>query len=143
VRTFVNLTSGTIQGLELDGFFQLLPTVRLSWGGQWLEGEADVGSQLADIPADRVHVGGRWQSGHWSARGRLQHRFEKDQPGPGEVALDSAQLLSASVAYAVRDGFDLVVSGDNLLDETYLPSADDRSVPAPERSFGVSVRWTD
>ena len=64
-------------------------------------------------------------------------------PAPARCATPSAEILSASVAYQVRDGFSIRLTGSNLLDETYLPSADDRAVPAPERSIGVGMAWTD
>jgi outer membrane receptor protein involved in Fe transport len=57
--------------------------------------------------------------------------------------LDSADLLSAGVTVRLLPGFDLMLSGENLLDETYLPAADMLVAPAPGRSLGVSVRWSD
>jgi iron complex outermembrane receptor protein len=143
VRTFRNLTSGTIEGAELHGFFQWSDALRLSWDGQLIDGEDDNGDPLSDIPPDRVSVQSDWRSGHWALQGRLQHRFEKDDPGSGEVAIGSADLLSAAVSYEIREGFRLSLSGDNLLDETYFASADDQQVPAVERSFGIGIVWTD
>jgi outer membrane receptor protein involved in Fe transport len=143
VRTFRNLTSGTIQGVELNGFFQWSDALRLSWDGLAIDGEDDAGDPLSDIPPDRVSIQSDWRRGHWAFQGRLQHRFEKDDPGSGEVPVDSAQVLSAAVSYETREGFRLSLTGDNLLDETYFASADDQQVPAVERSFGVGVVWTD
>ena len=143
VRTYVNLAGATIEGFETDGFVQATETLRLGWSGQWLDGESDAGADLADIPADRLAVHATYGFGHWVASGRLQHRFEKDDPGSGEVRTPSAEIVSASLSYQIRDGFSLSLTGSNLLDETYLPSADDRAVPAPERSLGVGLRWTD
>jgi iron complex outermembrane receptor protein len=143
VRTFVNLTSGTLTGVEMNGFYQATDALRLSWDGQAIEGEDDGGAPLADVPPDRVALQGDWRRGRWALQGRLQHRFEKDEPGPGEQPVPSADILSAALAYEIRDGFRLSLTGDNLLDETYLPSADEQSVPAPERSIGLGVTWTD
>lgn len=144
VRSFENLTAGTLRGAEVDGFFQWSEALRFDGGGQWLEGEDDAdGSALADVPADRAHVGLRWRRGRWTVQTRLQHRFRKSDPGPGEVPLDSADLLSAGVTVRLLPGFDLMLSGENLLDETYLPAADMLVAPAPGRSLGVSVRWSD
>lgn len=143
VRTYVNLTAGTIQGFEIDGFVQATESFRIGWRGQWLDGESDDGANLSDIPADRFTVDATYDVGHWIVAASLQHRFEKDDPGSGEVRTPSAEILSASLAYQVRDGFSIRLSGSNLFDETYLPSADNRAVPAPERSIGVGLRWTD
>jgi iron complex outermembrane receptor protein len=143
VRTFVNLTSGTIQGLEAHGFVQASERLRLSWDGQWLEGEDDRGDPLTDVPPNRVAAQADWRRGRWELQGRLQHRFEKDDPGSGEQHVAAADLLSAALSYELRDGFRVSLSGDNLLDETYLPSADEQSVPAPERSLALGILWTD
>ena len=143
VRTFVNLTSGTIQGLEAHGFVQASERLRLSWDGQWLEGDDDRGDPLTDVPPNRVAAQADWRRGRWELQGRLQHRFEKDDPGSGEQRVAAADLLSAALSYELRDGFRVSLSGDNLLDETYLPSADEQSVPAPERSLALGILWTD
>jgi iron complex outermembrane receptor protein len=143
VRTFVNLTSGTVQGFEANGFFQATQDLRLSWDGQAIDGEDDAGGPLADVPADRAALQGDWRRGRWALQARLQHRWEKDDPGSGEQAIPSADLLSAAVSYELREGFRVSLSGDNLLDETYLPSADDQAVPAAERSIGLGVVWSD
>lgn len=141
VRTFVNLTSGTIDGVELEGFFQATDTLRIDWTAQTTEGEADDGTPLAESPADRITVSGDWRRDPWGAGLRWQHRFEKDDPGPGEVETGEAEIVSASVRYTLPNGLTLLVSGNNLLDETYLPAADDLAVPAPRRSVGFGVRW--
>ena len=142
VRTYVNLTAGTITGLEVEGFWQASDHLRLDWAGQLTEGEADDGSALAESPADRVTVGGTYSDGRWRGSLRWQHRLDKDDPGPGEVAVDAAEIVSASIQYSVREGLNLVVFGSNLLDETYLPSADDLALPATGRSIGLGIRWS-
>lgn len=143
VRTFRNLTSGTIQGVETSGFYQLTGELRLSWDGQLIDGEDDAGDPLSDVPPDRVAVQGDWGRGRWALQGRLQHRFEKDDPGSGEQPVGSADLLSAAVSYQIRAGFRASVTGANLLDETYLPAADDQTIPAAGRSVGIGLTWTD
>lgn len=142
VRSFENLTSGTLQGAELDGFFQWSDALRLDWGGQWLDGEDDAdGSELADVPADRVHLRLRWRRGRVTVATRLQHRVSKSETGPGEVPLEAADLLSAGLTVRLLPGLDLTLSGENLFDETYLPAADMLVTPAPGRSLGLAVRW--
>lgn len=141
VRTYVNLTAGTIQGVELEGFVQAADSLRLEWTGQLTDGEADGGSPLAESPADRVTLGGHYTRGAWRGAVRWQHRFEKDDPGPGEVATDNADIVSASLGYALDNGLVLRLFAHNLLDETYLPTADDLAVPAPRRSIGIGLSW--
>jgi iron complex outermembrane receptor protein len=141
VTTHVNLTSGTIEGVELEGAFELRDGLQMTWAGQLQEGRTDGGGALANVPADRVELGLFWSQGAWRARGRVQHRFSKDDPGSGEQSIPSAELLSLSVARQLGHGLELRISGDNLLDETYFPSADDLGVPAAGSSFGLSVGW--
>lgn len=142
VRTFVNRTQGTLEGVELEGFFQATRGVRLSWEGQYTDGESDRGETLADVAPHRIAVQGDWEGERWSLAARLQHRFDKDDVGPGEQPVAAAEILSLTVGYDLRPGLHLSLSGDNLLDETYLPSADEQSVPAPERSLGLALHWS-
>jgi len=141
VRTYVNLTSGTIEGIEIEGFFQVTDALKLQWAGEMTDGEAEDGSPLAESPADRITLGGRYSTGPWSGRLRWQHRFDKNDPGPGEVPTKSADIVSASLSYTMADGLSLVLFGRNLLDETYLPTADDLAVPVARRSVGVGLHW--
>ena len=139
--SFVNLISGTIEGFELEGFHQLCDAWRLEWSGHLLDGESDDGAPLSDISPDRVSLGFVYEDGPWTARARWQHRAEKNDPGDGEVAIDSADLVSASIAYQVTPELELTLRGRNLLDEEYRSSADDKTSIAPGRSIGVGLVW--
>jgi outer membrane receptor protein involved in Fe transport len=141
VTTFDNLTAGTIEGLELEGFYDLGDGLRLTWSGQAVTGRSDENDPLADVAADRIQAGLTWSRHGWRATGRWQHRFAKDDPGPGELAVEPAEVVSASLAYRVTGALTLTLSATNLLDETYLPSADDLAVPAQRRSVGLDLRW--
>ncbi|MEM9555656.1 MAG: TonB-dependent receptor [Acidobacteriota bacterium] len=141
VLTFVNLVSGRIQGLELEGFQQLTSAWRLDWAGHLLDGEADDGTPLADIAPDRLQLGLGFEAAPWRARLRWQYRASKDDPGSGEVAIDDAHVVSASVARRVG-AVEIEVRGDNLLDSTYRSSADDKTSVAPGRSVGVGIVWS-
>jgi outer membrane receptor protein involved in Fe transport len=114
----------------------------LTFSGHAIDGEADDGSPLADISADRILLGLEYEAEGWDARLRWQHRFSKDDPGSGEVAVDAVELVSASFGYQLTPALRLVVRGTNLLDETYLASADDLASAAPGRSLGLGLTWT-
>jgi len=142
VRTYVNLTSGTIKGFELEGFVLATDRLRFEWSGMITNGEADDGAPLAEIPSNRFTLGGRYTGGPWRGALRWQHRFEMDDPGPGEEVTAAADIVSASVGYVLRNGLELSVFGANLLNETYQPTADDLAVPAPGRSIGIAIGWS-
>jgi iron complex outermembrane receptor protein len=141
VQTFVNLSSGTIEGIEVEGFCQATDELRLELAGQTTDSEADDGSPLAEAPSDRFTLGGTYARDAWGAALRWQHRFDKNDPGPGEVSIDGADIVSASLSYTLSNGLAVMVFGNNLLDETYLPTADELAVPAAGRSVGIGLRW--
>ncbi|MDA8017140.1 MAG: TonB-dependent receptor [Thermoanaerobaculia bacterium] len=141
-RTFVNVTSGTLEGFEIEGFTQLGKEWRIDWAGAIIDGEADDNTPLSDIAADRISFGFSYESERWRARLRYQLRADKNDPGPGEVAISGADLVSAAVSYDVTPKLRVTVRGENLLDEEYAASADDLSSPAPGRSVGLGLTWT-
>lgn len=142
LRTFINLTSGTIEGLELQGLRRFEGDWMLQWGGHLIRGEDDGGGgELADIPPHEVFVGVSHRKGPWNWRTRLQLRGNKDNVGSGELPIPSAQLLSAAVKYEISSEWALTLNGDNLLDESYFRSADDKSPLAPGRTFGFHIVW--
>ena len=140
--TFVNLTSGTIVGFEIEGFHQLSDTWQLNWSGHLLDGEDDDDNPLADVPADRLQLGVTYSQGPWEGRLQLQQRASKNDPGSGELPIPSAQLVSASLSYRLRSDLALTLRGRNLLDEEYFNSADDKSPLAAGRSIGLSLSWS-
>ena len=139
--TYVNLTSGTIQGIEAEGHYQFDEHWSFEFGGHLMEGDGSQGEPLSDIPANRFHVGGRWRQGSWFGQLRWEERAAKDEVGSGEKPIPSASLVSAVLEYEVREGLWLSVNGRNLLDSLYFNSPD-RKVPySPGRSLGVTLRW--
>lgn len=146
-RTFVNLTSGTLEGVELETSWQVAPGWSLSFGGHAIDGEADDGQPLADVPPDRVDATLAVTPAAGLAGGRLGFRLRAeardgvDDPGNGELPIGGAFLVDASATWLLRDGLELILRGTNLADDTYLPTADDLAVPAPGRGVGLSLAW--
>lgn len=138
--TFRNFVSGTIEGIELEGYAKATERLRLSFGAHSIRGRANDDTALADVPADRVFVSAHWDRGRWTARGRVELRGRKDDPGSGEVEIASASLLSGGVDYAFADGLTGSLTATNLLDEEYRSSADRRVPLAPGRSVAISLR---
>jgi len=139
---FVNLLSGSIEGVELLASYALTPALHLEFGGHFIDGEAASGDPLADIPADRVHVGFSGQGSRWGGRLRWERRAEKTKIGSGEKPTREADLLAGSVSFGVNETLSLTLSGDNLLDEAYFNSADLKVPLSAGRSIGVGLSWS-
>jgi iron complex outermembrane receptor protein len=142
VLTFRNLTSGTLQGVELQLLFLPSQPWKIELGGHLVRGRDDEDRPLADVPPHRVHAGLRYRRGAWSFGTRWTHRGAKTDPGSAELRRSAADELRASVACRLGGGWSLTLSGDNLLDEEYIPAADRKAVFAPERSFGIRLSRT-
>ena len=140
--TFVNLTSGTIEGFELEGFHQINEQWNFSWSGHLLDGKDSDDGALADIPSNRLQVGLKYQRDGWESQLQVQHRASKNDPGSGENPIPAARLVSASVSYRLGPGLALTLRGRNLLDEEYFNSADDKNPLAPGRSLSLSLSWS-
>ena len=146
VRSFRNLTSGTLDGLELEGAadFASVPwgdKLHLRFGAHSIRGESDQGATLADVPADRWQITAEQLWGAWTLRLRSEWRLEKTDAGPSEVPTPSAFLAGLQIGRSFESGLRISVEGRNLLDELYLPSADDEAPYAPGRSVGVVVSY--
>ena len=140
--TFVNVSSGRIEGVEVEGLFQGTAAWSLTFGGHAIEGRDDDDLPLADVPTDRLYVGTGIERDRWGWRLRWEGRAAKGDPGSGEKAIPSANLVSGSVEFEVRPGLSVQAALRNALDEEYFNSAD-RKVPlAPGRSVSVSLRWS-
>lgn len=142
VRSFVNLTSGTIEGLEVEGFWEISPSLRLSLAAHRMEGDSEAGEPLADVPSDRIELAATWRAGSWRVQGAWEHRGEKDEPGPGEQEIPAADLVRIGITVPWTESLAVTLGGKNLLDETYFNSADDRLPPAPGRTGELALRWT-
>jgi iron complex outermembrane receptor protein len=139
VLTFLNLTSGTLQGVELQAIMKPVEDWDVTVGGHVVRGRDDDDRPLADVPPYRAYAELRHRRGAWSFNARLTHRLPKTDPGPAEKRIPSADELSAGIGYRVSDVWSLAVTGSNLLDEEYFPAADRKAPGAPERSFGVQL----
>jgi len=141
VQTTDNLVSGEIRGIDGEIAYRVSPRWSVSLGGHLMESEADDGGALADVPSNRLSLSTEGRIGSWNLRGRWQHRFAKGEVGPGERALEVANIVSVSGEVPIRESWSLSLSVANLTDEEYFPSADDKSDFAPRRSGAISIAW--
>ncbi len=140
--TFVNLTSGTVEGIEFEAVYAPRTAFQFVFGGHAIEGRADDDQALADVPPDSVFADARGRHERWRWNLRWEHRFAKDDPGSGELEIDATDLLDASLGYDLPRGLTLTLAARNLLDETYFASADDKASIARARSVTLTLGWT-
>ncbi|MEN8165244.1 MAG: TonB-dependent receptor [Acidobacteriota bacterium] len=139
---FRNRGEGEIRGLELEAARSLFDSVSLHLGAWWLHGEVrDDGSPIDDIPAPGVSLvlrDSRLEGLQWMIRGAAYARH--DDPGPSEQVVPGYAVLDGAIGWAFSEKLQLQLLGRNLFDRTYLGSADEDSVPAPGRSFTLTLR---
>lgn len=142
LQTFVNLDSGVIEGIELEGFWRAGERWRLAWNGHAIQGDSDGGGPVADVPPDRIEVEASHRRGRWNSRLSYQYRAEVDEPGAGEMPIPSADLVALAVSRRLGERTQVTLRGTNLLDEIYFSSADDKAPVAAGRAVGVGLVWT-
>jgi iron complex outermembrane receptor protein len=141
--TFVNLSSGTIEGLELQGVSHLGRAWTLDFGGHAIRGEDASGAALQDTPPSELFVGATLEKLRWVVAARIAQRAARDRYASGEKAIPSATLLTATVRYRLAERWEISINGTNLLDESYFRSADRKAPVAPGRGVGVAFVFSD
>ncbi len=141
VRSFRNLTSGSIFGLEAEAAIALAFGSEIFVQGHWMRGRTNHGDRLADIPVPRLSLGLRRRVGQIQGWVRYQRRFAKDDPGDGEVFISDADVLSAEIGVRAWKSLWLSVEFSNLTDERYQASADDEAMAEARRSIGLTLSW--
>ena len=140
--TFQNLTQGTLEGVEMEAIWQLGNAWRFTSTAHHLRGRRSEGGFLADVPADRLSLQASWRYRELTTDLRWEERFTKDEVGPGEQDIPQAHLVDARVSWAIDERWKLSLRGQNLLDEEYFRTADDKATLAPGRSFGLSASFS-
>lgn len=139
---FRNRNRADILGLELEGEWRLSGRSALQFSASWQRGETDEdGAPTDDIAAPGGTVVWRMEpSTAWFWFVRLAAYAEDDRPGPNEQRLPGTAVFDAGAGLKINDAFTLQLSGRNLLDRTYLGSADADAFPAPGRSIHLRIK---
>jgi iron complex outermembrane receptor protein len=142
VLTFVNLTNGTIRGLEWEGILAPSERWNLYARTHLIRGETEEGDALSDIPVDRITIGLRRSQSKWKMGSEFQFRKGKTFPGSAERVTEGAQLVSAYLACQLTAQLRASLSGENLLDQAFHETADRKSSLTTGRSFSIGLYWT-
>jgi len=141
VLSFINLTSGTIRGVEWEVATQPRAIWDIYARGHVITGRDRASNPLADIPVNRVVLGTRFTTGRWNYGSELQLRSDKSNPGSGEKQIPSAQLWSGVLKFNLRSNLQISLSASNLLNHRYFNSADRKVSLAAGRGFAIALRW--
>lgn len=138
-----NLTRGRIFGIEGEFYIALIKDVELFVNFHHMQGkEKDTGAALNYIPPTRLAFWGKYSPGNFWVEPRLTFSSAVDNPGPLEVAVDGYVFFDTIFGFKVSRNLMLLAIAQNILDQTYRPSADEAGVDAPGRGFVFKARYS-
>lgn len=138
-NSFDNRQGVTIKGAEFAGTWplaQIQQGLKMRLQGQWLRGRDQFGAAINDVPNHRfgLHLSNREADHPWTVTAMLN--LAKNDVGSGELARESSLVLDAAYQLPLS-GSNLTFKVNNLLDDTYYLSADEKATLARERSFNI------
>jgi outer membrane receptor protein involved in Fe transport len=123
-RRKLNLDASRVQGVALNTRWTLTPSVSLD--ARFLYDDTQVrratvapwlvGRRLAQVPRDSASVGTTWKPRRFTLTAHARWVGDQFDDDANSLRLAAATLLDASAAYAVRDGAEMFVAGENLFD---------------------------
>jgi outer membrane receptor protein involved in Fe transport len=100
----------------------------------------DDGTPLGDVPAEGLTLTVRRGFGGGGAVwARALLRARRDDPGPVEQVVPGHAVLDVGGVWRVSGGLEARLLAGNLLNEEYLDSPDELSVPGPGRHVVLTV----
>lgn len=140
-RSYQNLDSGTIKGIEMGFDFQVSDSFSYSLSGHSIKGEDQDGATLADISANKLQLGLNYDQENWQARMTVKHRFAQNNVVAGDQPLAAVDIVNMNVRYDLSEQWQLTLWGNNLLDKEYVLTSDSKSALSAERQWGISISW--
>jgi len=133
---YQNVDKGVIKGLEAE--FEVFPINALSLFGNaaLLRGRSETNdAPLNDIPPARLYLGARSWIGRFILEASGTIMAKKDNPGPAEISIPSAEWLNFKATYRLRDDIRFYVVLNNALNKTYFGRPDPEAMEEPGRNF--------
>ncbi|MAI64964.1 MAG: TonB-dependent receptor [Alteromonas sp.] len=139
---YVNLNRAQIDGISYSAKWApdtSLLSLKLS--GALLQGEDSTGSPISDIPPNNHRLDIVYDLGRVRAFSSLLYRASKISAADGERSLRSTLSLDVGVSWEVNENVTAKVSANNLTNQLFYVSADDRAAFARGRNlnFYLSV----
>ena len=133
---YQNVDKGVIKGLEAE--FEVFPVNAVSLFGNaaLLKGTSETNdAPLNDIPPARLFLGLRTWLGRFVFEASGTVMAKKDNPGPAEISIPSAEWLNFKATYRLRDDIRFYVVLNNVLNKTYFGRPDPEAMEEPGRNF--------
>jgi len=141
VRTYQNVKSAKIKGLEFSFYQTLYKNFSYQLSGHFLQGKDEYGNALADISPNKLQMHLNYQQTRYRLNISIKHRFNKTNIAKGEQGLKNINMINAKYIYDLDDNISLSVWVDNLLNEDYFVTLDDKSVKSTQRQIGLGLNW--
>jgi outer membrane receptor protein involved in Fe transport len=136
---FRNRGKAEIRGLELEAQAPLGHGFHLELAAAVARGEADDGSNLAEIAAPNGALTLRWAGAGGFTYLRVRAMQRDDRPGPAEVERPGFSVLEAGAGWRIREPLELRLVGRNLTDRRYRDSPDEVASLAVGRSLSLGL----
>jgi outer membrane receptor protein involved in Fe transport len=138
-----NLTRGRINGLEGEFYTPLAEDVELFINFHHMVGK-ETGSDAAlnYIPPSRLTLWGKYSPGRFWVEPRLTLSTAQNDPGPLEISIDGYALFETILGFKVNEDLSFLAIAQNILDQTYRPSADEDGVDAPGRGIILKAMYS-
>lgn len=122
---FRNRGEANVRGVELEAQAFLPLGLSLEVAAAYAKGEADDGSNLADIASPNASATLRWSGARGFAFVRGLAVQEDDEPGPAEVARPGYSRFDVGAGAKLVRGLELRVVARNLTDHRYRDGGDE------------------
>jgi iron complex outermembrane receptor protein len=143
VNGYTNIGDAKLHGFELSLGWQASEALNLQASTAVVRSKnALSGQPLYGAPPLTFTLDARYALGPGSLGLVYQHRARMDRPGFEEVERPSVTLVDLDYSLPIGTQWNLQLYVRNALDSTYFATPDELSALAPERSFGVNLRWS-
>jgi outer membrane receptor protein involved in Fe transport len=136
---FRNRGEAEIRGVELEATAALPAGWSMELAAAVARGEAEDGSDLADIAAPNGSATLRWAGERGFGYLRSIVVLKDDRPGPTEVARPGHTLFETGAGWRITEPLELRVVGRNLTDRRYRDSPDEVAALARGRSLSLGL----
>lgn len=144
----VNSGEQRVDGVEMEGRWQLSASVQLHAGYAYMDGEitesndGDRGATLGDLARHRVNLSANWQyNDDWSAFVRANYSSERPLVTGSSWQLDAYRLIGTGLRYQ-QSNWSAQLAVNNLLDELYYTASGNGFVVYPGEPQQVSLQLT-